>query len=304
MGNYDVYLYGMILKTHSFLLKDNFPEADTYGEFTEHYVLPGGETGTCATVLASLGCSIKMDGNYMGTDVYPLIQSFYKDKKVDLSALFFEEGYEGLQDYCFIDHTTRTPFGQFVGYFSDVIKRWNMPKEEDIKRAQIVGLDPFFQEASERVAILCHSLGKSYVTIDCPYDSTLHRYASINVLSNEFIHNTYPQADRLSLFEHYLEKSPALTIFTQGAKEILYGRKGETPKTFQPYQVPVISTLGAGDTFKAGCIYGLLKGMKDEELVSFASATAAIACTTFPLPLHPPTLKAIEDLQKTRLSIY
>lgn len=55
MNTYDVYLHGMILKTNSFLLKDKYPIADTYGEIREKYELPGGETGTCATVLSSLG---------------------------------------------------------------------------------------------------------------------------------------------------------------------------------------------------------------------------------------------------------
>ena len=37
-------------------------------------------------------------------------------------------------------------------------------------------------------------------------------------------------------------------------------------RKMKPFAVEVRSTLGAGDTFKAGCVYGLLKGMTDEEL--------------------------------------
>ena len=54
--------------------------------------------------------------------------------------------------------------------------------------------------------------------------------------------------------------------------------------------------LGAGDTFKAGCVYGLLHGMSDEELVRFASACSAVAISRFPLPLHPPKLEEAEAL--------
>ena len=49
--SYDMYLYGMILRTNSFLLEGDYPEADTYAEIRKKYSLPGGETGTCATVL-------------------------------------------------------------------------------------------------------------------------------------------------------------------------------------------------------------------------------------------------------------
>ena len=65
MKKFDIYLYGMILRTNSFLLCGKFPQADTYNEIKEKYFLPGGETGTAATILASLGCRIKMDGNHI-----------------------------------------------------------------------------------------------------------------------------------------------------------------------------------------------------------------------------------------------
>jgi sugar/nucleoside kinase (ribokinase family) len=72
---------------------------------------------------------------------------------------------------------------------------------------------------------------------------------------------------------------------------MLYGRKGEEIYQMKPFPVEVKSTLGAGDTFKAGCVYGLLHGMSDKELVRFASACSAVAISRFPLPLHPPRLE-------------
>ena len=77
---------------------------------------------------------------------------------------------------------------------------------------------------------------------------------------------------------------------------MLYGRKGQPMKKMKPFSIAVKSTLGAGDTFKAGCIYGLLHGMTDDELVRFASACSAIAISRFPLPLNPPTLDEIQAL--------
>jgi hypothetical protein len=63
MSKVDVYLYGMTLLSSSYVLAGDFPELDTYGEIRENYTLPGGETGTCAVVLKSLGCSVMIDGN-------------------------------------------------------------------------------------------------------------------------------------------------------------------------------------------------------------------------------------------------
>ena len=287
----------MILKTNSFLLKDTYPLPDTYGEINSKYLLPGGETGTCATVLQHLGCSVKMDGNHMGTNTYPLIRDFYSDKSVDISSLRFDEDYDGLEDYVLIDSNTRTPFGTFQRFFSDNINRWNMPSEDDIMTASVAGIDPFFREASVAAAEICHRNNIKYVTIDCPYDSILHKYASINALSEEFTGQHYPNENADDLLKKYIEYGSGLTIFTHGASDAVYADKAGKIKTFAPYKVNVVSTLGAGDTFKAGCIYALLNNMSDSETVRFACACAAIACTRFPLPLNPPGLAEIRALQ-------
>lgn len=298
MKSYDIYLYGMILKTNSFLLECQYPAADSYGEIHSKYELTGGETGTCATVLANLGCKVKMDGNHMGRNTYPLIHDFYNERGVDCSRLLYDENYEGLQDYVLIDKYTRTCFGTFNHYFSEAKKRWNVPYKEDIEIAKVVGLDPFFDEETRQVARWCHELETPYVVIDCPFDDEIHELSSINVISNEYIQGYYKTWSREEIFNAYCTHTNGLVILTLGAKEIMYGRKGEVPHFFTPYEVDVVSTLGAGDTFKAGCVYGLLKEMNDNQIVSFASALAGVACTKFPLPLNPPSLDEIEALIK------
>ena len=78
-----VYLFGQILGTHSFLLKDGFLQPDEYAEIGAQYFLPGGETGTAATILASLGADVKMDGTWIGTEVAPMLKEFYAGKSVE-----------------------------------------------------------------------------------------------------------------------------------------------------------------------------------------------------------------------------
>ena len=56
------YLFGQILGTHSFYLKDGFPIPDEYSEIHKKFFLPGGETGSAATVMASLGIVISVLG--------------------------------------------------------------------------------------------------------------------------------------------------------------------------------------------------------------------------------------------------
>ncbi|MDO5519017.1 MAG: carbohydrate kinase family protein [bacterium] len=303
----NVYLYGMIAGSNSFLLKDGFLKEDEYSEIKEKYRFPGGETGTCATVLASLGANVKIDGTHIGYNVAPMLKEFYKDKSVDLSSVFFDEEYEGLEDYVIIANDTRTPMGTFASFYGDAyesgIRHWNKPKEEDIIDCNVAAIDEFFWDDSEYGARLCVKHNKPYVTIDCKYDSYIHQNASISVISGEGIQNNYPGKTREELFPLFQNNSKGLTIITNGGKEFCYGRKNGEIKHFKPYKVDVISTLGAGDTFKAGCTYALSQGMNDDEIVRFASACSAIAISRYPLHLNPPTLDEIIALIEKRKSV-
>lgn len=296
--NCEVYMHGQVLGTHSFLLKGEFLQPDEYSEIKAKYFLPGGETGTAATVLASLGVNVKIDGTHIGTEVAPLLKEFYKDKTVDLSSLYFDPDYEGLMDYVVISGLVRSPMGVFGSlYEKGAKKRWSMPKEEDIANCKVGAIDPFFLEETQAAAELFVKHKKPFVTIDCRHDSYLHQHCAVNVVSKECTGcEQYKDKSVEEIYQLLTDTTDGLVIITRGEKEMLYGRKGQPMKKMKPFSVEVKSTLGAGDTFKAGCVYGLLNNMSDDELVRFASACSAIAISRFPLPLNPPTLEEIKKL--------
>lgn len=296
--SYDVYLHGQILGTHSFLLKGDFLKPDEYSEIKAKYYLPGGETGTAATVLSSLGVSVKIDGTHIGTQVAPLLTSFYKDKSVDLSSLYFDPEYEGLIDYVVIAGLVRSPMGVFQSlYEPGAKKRWSMPKEEDIVGCRVAAIDPYFIDETQAAAELCVRHGKPFVTIDCRHDSYLHQHAAVNVVSKERTEPYIKEGKTIDeIYKLLTDNTDGLVIITAGGNDMIYGRKGQLMKRMKPFPVEVRSTLGAGDTFKAGCVYGLLHQMPDDELVRFAGACSAIAISRFPLPLNPPTLEEVNAL--------
>ncbi len=292
---HDVYLFGQILGTHSFLLRDGFLQPDEYAEIKDQYFLPGGETGTAATVLDSLGVSVKMDGTWIGTEVAPMLKAFYADKQVDLSSMCFTED-PGVMDYVVIAGLVRSTMGRFQTLFSTGERWWNIPKEEDIAGCKAAAVDPYFRDESLLAAELCRRNGVPFVTIDSPHDSRLHQMAAVNVVSKECVPEYYAGMEPEAVMEKMQQETDGLTIITQGGGDMLYARKGEPIRRMKPFPVTVRSTLGAGDTFKAGCVYGLMQGMQDEELVRFASACSAIAISRFPLPLNPPKLEEVKAL--------
>ncbi len=204
-------------------------------------------------------------------------------------------------DYVVISGNTRSPMGFFQKLFSSGKRWWNIPKKEDIAGCKAAAIDPFFGEESLTAAKYCIELGIPYVTIDSRHDSFLHRGAAVNVVSDECTSQQYPGMPNEEVFALMQSETDGLTIITQGAGDMLYGRKGDKMHRMEPFTVNVKSTLGAGDTFKAGCTYGVLHGMADDELVRFASACSGAAISRFPLPLHPPALDEVERLMNGTL---
>ncbi|MCE5342379.1 MAG: PfkB family carbohydrate kinase [Eubacteriales bacterium] len=297
MKDTDIYLYGQILMTNSLLLQADMPPRDGYGELKARYRLIGGETAICAAVLDSLGCSVRMEGTWMGRSTRDGVFAYFKDKKVDLSLITYDDTFDGLEDYVLIEGETRTCLSTFDAFQGPEGYRWNRPTIDHLQGCRVAAIDPFFGQASEDVARLCVQAGLPYVTIDCKHDSYLAMYAAVSAISGEFLRWQYPGEARESVLQRYAAHTEGLTLLTAGGGELLYSRKNGPVRRLQAYRVMPESTLGAGDTFKAGCTYALYKGMDDDRTAEFASACAAAAIMKFPIPLYPPTLERIAAVQ-------
>jgi len=298
MPNSDVYIYGMTVLSTIYQLKGPFPAADGYREIAQTYVMPGGEAANAAVVLKNLGVSVQLDGCLMGATTAGPLTEYLTARGVDCSLMTTRDDFPGWRDIVFCDGASRTVFGWFGDYLFGGEKYCTEPSEDAVRAARCVALDPFFPGASERVAELCRQHQTDYVTIDCKWDTSLAQNARALVCSKEFIQNNYPGADPAWLFEQYRQMCSGLLVFTFGSQGLWYATPETRRKTLQAYDVSVVDTLAAGDSFRAGIVYGLLNGLPDDELVRFASATAAVVCTRFPSVAQPPELAEIRALME------
>jgi len=300
MNNADIYLYGMTVLSTIHQLKAKFPSADGYQEITRTFVMPGGEAANCAIVLSNLGISVSLDCCFLGDLTAEPLRTYLQKRNVDCSLLHHHPGFPGWRDIVFCDGDTRTVFGWFIDYLFGGHKLWNKPNEHAIESAKCVALDPFFGSESEEVAKLCLKHHKDYVTIDSRFDTAITKGARAIVCSKEFLDREYPGIEPRDLLKQYQSNCSGLVIFTFGSRTVLFASAGSPIQLFQPYSIKVVDTLAAGDTFRAGVVYGVLKGWSDLEVVRFASATAAVSCMRFPSVYEPPTLAEITALINSR----
>lgn len=301
MDDFDVYAYGVIASSTLHLLSLPFPAPDAYAEIAQTHAMTGGEALNSAIVLSRLGLRVQLDGNWIGATVdgRQLLKRI-RTYDIDTQRLKVKKGYVGVREIVFSDEKSRTIFGNYIDLLSST-RKWNIPRKEDLARARVVCVDPPFQAESALVGRFAAELGKPYVTIDCPYDQELASAAAVLIISGEFRDRTYPGANLTDLFYEYQQCARGLVIFTVGGEEILYGRVGGAVTRYQPYPVKVIDSAGAGDSFRAGVIYGMLQAWNDAETIQYAAALAGLVCASFPgvlnSPTHPQVLQFIQSHQ-------
>ena len=298
MNLHDVYSYGVVSSSTLCSIHGPFPSPEGYAEIDEVRYMTGGEAANSSIVLARLGVSVKLDGNWLGDDESGRrTKAFLSDHKIDTSRLPLRNGYKGVQELVITAEGTRTIFGTYGHLLEDA--DWNTPRESDITTAKVVCLDPFFAQPATRAAEIAFHADIPVVTVDCHYENPLLRHTSAVVIAESFIRENYRDRDLEDVFRRYLAATRGIVIFTFGDEPVWFSRPGQNARFFQPYSIDPVDTAGGGDSFRAGIVYGFLKRWNDEKMIDFASAVAAINCTRFPGVLNTPSYDEVCNFMNT-----
>jgi len=289
----EVYLYGMISMSTVYVLDKDFvfPHPNEYAEIAKSVFSIGGEAANSAIMLSKLEIKTKLDGNWLSKKNAGKIKKCLKSFNIDISRLTVKEDY-GTEEIVITDKNSRTVFGNYASFHRGE-KQWNTPKETDIQNAKIICLDPYFKNESLLAAELCLDNQKPYVTLDCRYDDFIARNAEAVIISHELRDQAYGGENMIEVFKNYQKYCKGLIIFTFGSDELWYGRREQRINKFKPYIIKPVDTTGAGDSFRSGVIYGLMKSWDDRSIVNFASAVSACVCLTFPHTLNATGLDGI-----------
>jgi sugar/nucleoside kinase (ribokinase family) len=289
----DVYLFGMTVLSTIHHCRSRLPLSGGYAEIDETYVCPGGEAMNAAMLLSGLGLSTALAGPHWGVETRELLGSYAQRHGIDVSGVSLDDGFPGVRDLVLVGGHERAVLGWFGRYFSRAEKRWGEPDRSAISSSRIVAIDPYFPRSSERAGELAVLAGKPYVTIDCPYDAELHRAAAATVISRDYRAARYTEQSDDALLREYSSRGAGLSVFTSGAEPIRFARAGGATESLVPFGVDVKSTLGAGDAFRAGIVFGLLMGFADRECVRFAAGLSALVCTRLPIADNVPSLAEV-----------
>jgi sugar/nucleoside kinase (ribokinase family) len=293
VSRFDVYAFGVVSPSTLYVLRDPFPRPDGYAEIERVLPSTGGEAGNGAIVLSRLGLSVRLDGSWIADTAAGrgLLERLLA-AGIDTSRLRVRKRYAGVTEFVVSDSDTRTVFGTYAS-FNAGPRGWNVPRRRDVAAARIVLVDPPFREESEAVGRYASELGVPFVSLDSPPEDALARDAAAVAVSGEFRSRACPDTPLEGLFRAYQARARGLVVLTDGAREILYGRRGGPIERLRPFRVESVDTTGAGDAFRAGLAYGLLQGWDDRRVVEAAAALAALVCTSLPGVLRSPSRAAL-----------
>lgn len=279
------YCFGHISTGKLYRIKGAYPQANGYAEYTEILDNYCGEALSTGIVLQRLGVHTILEGNWIGDneDGRKTLE-FIKNTGISCDTVRIQPGYSGVHEVVISDATSRTVFGRYCDLLFTT-PQWDMPTTEAIRQADIITADPSFGAASELVVTQAAAYGKPFIAIDTPYTSILTRHAAVCIISEDFLRNTYQNDDWNAIFEQYCLHSKGLTIFTFGEKPLWYGTQHRELFSIEPV-AHVIDTAGAGDSFRAGIMYGMVQGMNTIDMIAYACKVAAQVIQSSPGVLH------------------
>lgn len=287
MSGHQVYVYGVIAPSTLIELADDYPPAAGYAEIAAIHPSIGGEAAGSAYVLARLGIRTRLAGSRLGADDESgRVVDRLSAAGVDCAAIRRVGDGPPAREVVISSGDTRTVFGTYGRFLSD--RPWDAANEADVRSAQIVCLDPFFEQASEQVARWCRDSGTPYVTVDVAPDSEIAAHAAVLIISEEFAGRALG-TDPRDVLTAYTARGDGRVILTQGSGRVLSATGGEAPVEQATFPVEVRDTTGAGDGFRAGIIYGMLSGLDAAQTIRTASAVAAMVCRRAPGVLGSPT---------------
>lgn len=262
------------------LLIDRLPNSNEAKDALNGSWQGGGviATGLVAASRCGLKCSI------MGTvadDIFgEYCRNDFRKHNIDQSHLLTRIGKHTDVSTIISDMETN---GRCILYRSGNCKALSI---EEIDLSFIEQADYLYISEVTDCSVMCAKYAREHginVLIDAGYGSLgsfkrILPYINYFIASEDIYNSAFEDMDYQRHMEELRKHGPDVVIFTFGAK----GVKALSHEGFfdiPSYSVPVVDTVGAGDTFHGAFFYGLKHHLSLTESIQFASATSAIKCT-------------------------
>jgi sugar/nucleoside kinase (ribokinase family) len=256
-----------------------FPTSDSYHG--------GGAASNTAVWLASLGVKVKLTGNAIGHDPYGdlVLDVLKKQPNIDLSLVEQRQGVTTPFTRALV-----TPDGErsFLIFWYPKAPKIQLTQEM-LEGVQYLALDLYGGPERLETARLAFEAGASTAIGDVIWpEHPALPYTSIATNSAPYIRQQFPGMDVRQHARRLQSISKGIVITTDGPGTVHALDAQGNGWTIQPPVTTAIDATGAGDAFRAGLLYGLLRGFDLPRSLCWGVATGSLkvrslgAATTLP----------------------
>ncbi len=277
----------------------DFPTCGSKVEYRDRSVMPGGQVASTCVACQTWGLSTRYVGKF-GDDYAAEIHAQAFSKVGVETQIITIPNASSLHNVILIDNSgDRTVLCQrndlMVLQPEDLNRDW-------IVNARVLHVDGRDTAAAAQAAHWAREAGVPVTAdLDDPYPGIDDLLENIDYLlvNNDFSHRLMDEPDlerclrRMQVL--YGCRVAAATLGEHGVMAWDGRRMIHRPA----YRVPVVDTTGAGDIFRAGFIYGLLRSWSLEQQLDFSCAAAALNCMADGARGGIKTVAAVEELMAT-----
>ncbi len=273
-----------------YLKLDRLPTLNRAGNTQDEFENVGGAAANSAMWLANWGIATRLLGHDLGDDragdrVRGLLGAL---EDLDARYVACHAGYRSPRCQCLV-----TPDGErsFIMHWLDELRITELeaPMLGGIEWLNLDMSGPL--QPRLRAARLAAAAGIPVLVNDIyQHDHALLPYVDALVISASVARSRAPGSEPLSLAQSLRAAGDCHVIVTDAAAPVALLPKAGDQQQIQPPAVRVVDTTGAGDTFKAGLLYGLLEGLPLPEAARWGCAAASLMCQ------FPGTTRYLADL--------
>jgi sugar/nucleoside kinase (ribokinase family) len=293
----DVFCYGEI-GVDNIIQVDQLPtpEIAVFPSSESYHV--GGAAANTGIWLANFGVPVGIAGNIIGCDQYgkllwdqlkehPLLDLTLLERRKDIPTPF--------------TRAIVTPDGErsfLIFYYPQTPK---LPFHASmLKGAKYVALDLY--GGPERLNAAMEAIQSGVITVIGDviwFDHPVLPYTGIATNSASYIRTVFPGINIRQYARRLQSISKGIIVTTDGGDDIFVLDKQGVAFTVTPPNVNVIDATGAGDAFRAGLLYGLLRGLDLPLSVCIGAATGALKVGFIGAATTLPKLDEVETLART-----
>jgi sulfofructose kinase len=265
-------------------------------QIRDRRVLCGGQTATAISTCASLGLRSKYVG-VSGTDENGRrIRAELTNRNVDITDLIIRDA-ENQFAVILVDETTGERIVLWDRDDRLRLRERELPVEA-LAAARVVHVDDVDDDAAIRAARIARGAG-AFVTSDIDRLTARTEELAASVTHAIFEQHVPTHLAGTNDMEAALRKLRSrhhnvlvVTMGEHGAMALDGDRFYHEPA----FKVHALDTTGAGDVFRGGFIYALVRGQPIDQALRSANAAAAVSCTRLGALNGVPTLDEVNEL--------